>query len=232
MTADFERDGFALIPGVLDAAAVADALSNVERLLNADGDAVLKGRTSPAYGARNLLKSWPESVGLLQHPSLLDHLRTLLGSTPGVVRGLYFDKPPGHSWALPWHRDFTIAVKAHHPSTLFTKPTIKAGVPHVEAPQSLLEKMVTVRIHLDPMRVENGALRVVPGSHHRNDTVTNDAVTIECAAGDVLLMRPLLLHSSGHSDEGTHLHRRIVHLECAGTRALDDGFEWQDWIGL
>jgi hypothetical protein len=42
----------------------------------------------------------------------------------------------------------------------------KVGVPHVEAPEWLLEKMLTMRLHLDDMTEENGPLKVLPGSHH------------------------------------------------------------------
>jgi len=46
---------------------------------------------------------------------------------------VYFDKPPGHSWALPWHKDYSLAVREHGRAGVFTKPTVKAGVPHVVA---------------------------------------------------------------------------------------------------
>jgi hypothetical protein len=49
------------------------------------------------------------------------------------------------------------------------------------------------------------------------------------SAGDVLLMRPLLAHSSGNSHEGTQRHRRIVHLEFASAAPLPDEYEWHDF---
>jgi len=48
---------------------------------------------------------------------------------------------------------------------------------------------------------------------------------LTCAAGRVLLMRPLLMHASGHATEPAH--RRIVHLECAADAELPDGFAWR-----
>ena len=79
---------------------------------------------------------------------------------------LYFDKPPGESWALPWHKDLAIAVRDNRlPSDHFARPTTKYGVPHVEAPAWLLERMLTARLHLDEVTDENGPLRVLPGSH-------------------------------------------------------------------
>jgi hypothetical protein len=223
------RDGYAMLRGVLPPREVAAALDSCTAAL-ASGDAsVLAGSGGPAYGARNLLRLWPDAMRLAR--ALAEPLLLVLGPAGGVVRGLYFDKPPGHSWALPWHRDFNVAVKAHGPLGTFDKPTRKAGVPHVEAPAELLAAMVTARVHLDPMTPHNGPLRVVPGSH-LTDAETGDAVTLLCEAGDVLLMRPLLLHASGHADPAHPAHRRIVHLECAPSPSLADGYEWHDFVPL
>ncbi|AWM39065.1 Phytanoyl-CoA dioxygenase (PhyH) [Gemmata obscuriglobus] len=226
-----ERDGYALLPAALTPGAVAEAVREWAEVTaaNAEADAVLTGSAGPAYGARNLLDLWPGVVDLVRTEPVRAALHATLGPGAGVVRVLYFDKPPGHSWALPWHKDYSLAVKEHRPSSRFTKPTVKAGVPHVIAPQAVLDRMLTVRIHLDPMTPDNGPLRVVPGSHRfydqRNDE-PREAVTLECGAGDALLMRPLLTHASGHSKTGAGLHRRIVHLECAADDTLPDGFEW------
>ena len=223
------RDGYAMLRGVFAAPEVAAPLASCGAAL-ASGDAsVLAGSSGPAYGARNLLRLWPDAMQLAR--TLAEPLVRVLGPTSGVVRGLYFDKPPGHSWALPWHRDFNIAVKAHGVLGTFDKPTRKAGVPHVEAPTELLATMLTARIHLDAMTPHNGPLRVVPRSH-LTDADHGDAVTLLCEAGDVLLMRPLLLHASGHTDPTHPTHRRIVHLECAPSSALPDGYEWHDFVPL
>lgn len=229
---DLDRDGFALLPGVFSPADVAAAIGTWTRILReqAENRAVLAGAAGPAYGARNLLRLWPGVAELARRPPLADALLSILGPAGGVVRGLYFDKPPGHSWALPWHKDYTIAVKAHGRPGTFAKPTVKAGVPHVEAPESLLAPMVTARIHLDDMTPENGALRVIPGSHSGDER--REPLTIRCRAGDVLLMRPLLTHGSGHSDPPTAMHRRVVHLECAPSADLPDGYEWHDFVPL
>lgn len=225
-----ETSGYCLLPDVFDSTELATMIEGVKNVLTmaAHELSVIKGQRSPAFGARNILRLWPECRSFVNKAPVSDVLRKLLGHDGGLVRGLYFDKPPGHSWALPWHRDDTIAVKKHGALGVFTKPTTKAGVPHVVAPESLLSRMIAVRIHLDAMDDENGALKVMPGSH-RESSVPGNAVTITCAAGDVLLMRPLLLHASGHSAESTTRHRRIVHLECAPSPVLPDGYQWHDY---
>ena len=232
-----DADGCCFLPGVIAPKEVAAALAEWAEItrVNATDDAVLGGASGPAYGARNLLEMWPRVTELVRAPALNDALRHVLGSGAGVVRALYFDKPPGHSWALPWHKDYSLAVRAHGREGVFTKPTVKAGVPHVVAPREVLDRMVTVRVHLDDMAPENGPLRVIPGSHsayHQKDDPPREAVTLHCRAGDVLLMRPLVTHASGHSKTDAGLHRRIVHLECAADAELADGYAWKWFVSI
>ena len=164
---------------------------------------------------------------------LRDFVTAVLGQTAGIVRVLYFDKPPDRTWSLPWHKDRTIAVKSNDlPSDQFRKPTLKAGVPHVEAPDWLLAAMLTLRVHLDPMIAENGPLSVIPGSHGVDDSAEAAAVELHANAGDVLAMRPLLTHSSSNSQLGTNMHRRIIHIELAAEEQLPDGYEWQSFVCL
>src|SRR5689334_13581028 len=124
-------DGYAIVPQVLTTPEVQVARQACARaLVDAPaGESVLADRDGAAYGARNLLQLWPAVIDLAHTPRLADLLIEILGPNCGFVRGLYFDKPPGHSWALPWHRDLTIAVKQHGVLGRFKKPTTKAGVP-------------------------------------------------------------------------------------------------------
>jgi hypothetical protein len=225
-----DADGFCLLRGVLAPETVAQALAEWEAITRAHATdaAVLGSESGPTYGARNLLEMWPRVIELVRAPAVRDALGDVLGRGAGVVRALYFDKPPGHSWALPWHKDYSLAVREHGRVGAFTKPTVKAGVPHVVAPKAVLDRMVTVRVHLDDMTPENGPLRVIPGSHvayQQKDDPPREAVTLYCRAGDVLLMRPLVTHASGHSTRA--LHRRIVHLECAADAELPEGYAWK-----
>lgn len=227
-----DGDGYALLPGVLTAADVAAVVADWEavRVQFAADPAVLADAAGRVSGARDLLRLWPGVVELARRPGLLGPLLEVLGPAAGVVRGLFFDKPPGHGWGLPWHKDRNVAVVAHGPLGRFSKPTVKAGVPHVEAPAELLERMLTARLHLDDVTAENGPLRVLPGSHLGGES--RPPVEVLCRAGDVLLMRPLLSHASGHCDPATTRHRRVVHLECAPSPDLPDRYRWYDFIPL
>jgi hypothetical protein len=232
-----KADGFAQLQGVFTPTEVHRAIAAWEDVLRQEGGsgAILAGDDGQPYGARNLLQLWPRVLDLARQPRLCEGLSTCLGPKAAVVRVLFFDKPPGHSWALPWHKDYNIAIAAHGEQGFFTKPTTKAGVPHVMAPLALLSTMLTARIHLDDVTSDNGPLRVIPGSHRFYSTgedESRDPVSILCRAGDVLLMRPLLTHSSGHSRPEAGRHRRIIHLECAMSPELPGAYKWHDYEKL
>lgn len=244
---DFEQkarmheDGYVVLRQVFARAELYEILSSLQAALRdqSDQEGSIRSSRERIYAARNLLQVWPQAFDLARHSMLTVTIQRLLGPGCGLVRALFFDKPPGRSWSLPWHKDMTIAVRDNRlPSQQFRKPTTKAGVPHVEAPEWLLDRMLTARIHLDDVTDENGPLRVVCGSHRSGkeplDVAAGDPRirSILVSAGDVLLMRPLVAHSSGNSREATRRHRRIVHLEFAADERLPDGYDWFDFRSL
>lgn len=229
-----QQDGFAILPGVLSAQQVDAILRELDRVWQSHPDGAMRSQSGDVYGARNLLRQWPEVADVWKQPPLPELLAHILGPDFGLVRVLYFDKPPEQTWALPWHKDMTIAVRDNVlPSPHFAKPTRKAGVPHVEASREVLEQMITARIHLDDVTVQNGPLKVLPGSHLSGTEMALgdvDPHDILVQRGDVLLIRPLVAHCSNRSHPDTTRHRRILHLEFAGMRELPDGYAWHDFI--
>lgn len=246
---ELEVDGFSWLRSALslsETRGLSAELTSQLREAPASEVSVLRSR-GETYGSRNLQCLLPQLKTYLNRPPLESTLRTLLGEEAAVVRILYFDKPPGRSWSVPWHQDKTIAVKNNElPSQHFCKPTIKSGMAHVEAPTWLLQRMLTLRLHLDAMTSQNGPLIVVPGSHHslqasdmQDPRVTcADSVNVthptelHAAEGDLLLMRPLLSHSSRVSTPKTTQHRRVIHIEMSGCERLPDGYLWQTFEKL
>ena len=237
-TAELAQDGVTILPQVFAAPQIAAMGADLDAALaSASPDSTSAGPLRAekiVYAARNVLDWFPPARELWQTPPLTDLLGEVLGPDYGLTRALFFDKPPNRSWSLPWHKDLTIAVQDNRrPSSHFSHATTKAGVAHVEAPQWLLERMLTLRIHLDEVTDENGPLKVIAGSHRSGKAAAespNAPQAIYARAGDVLAMRPLVSHSSGQSAPDTTRHRRILHLEFAGARELPDGYSWQTFI--
>jgi hypothetical protein len=229
------HDGYVVLPTVLAPHAVEALADQLQVALASQSDAYESIRTQSGgiYAARNVLTLWPEAARVWRTPLLLDALRQVLGLDFGLVRVLFFDKPPERTWALPWHKDMTIAVREHGDSPRFGKPTRKAGIPHVEAPVEVLEQMLTVRMHLDDVDDENGPLKVIPGSHRTGKELILDGtppVSIHARRGDALLICPLVAHCSNKSHPDTRRHRRILHFEFAASSELPDGYAWHDFI--
>jgi hypothetical protein len=229
-------DGFAILPAVYPGAEAESLALEMTSVLDQQQPAAsLRSRAGTLVAARNVLDACPMVADVWRRAPLVALLGAVLGDQFGLVRALFFDKPPERTWALAWHKDLTIAVRDNAlPSTSFARPTTKAGVPHVEAPLELLEQMLTLRIHLDEVTDENGPLRVMPGSHRSGKQVEatdRPAQDILAAAGDVLAMRPLVSHASGPSQPGCARHRRVLHLEFAGQAHLPDGYAWREFIG-
>jgi hypothetical protein len=219
MNADIRRDGFALIGGVV-------AASEQKALRVALGDVNGAGR-------RGLL-ALPEVAALARSSMFLDLVRAHLPAEPEPVRAIYFDKSPTTNWRVAWHQDLTLAVRTAAEVPGFGPWSMKDGIPHVQPPVEMLERMITVRLHLDDADESNGALRVIPGSHRRGRLSAAQIQSLRrewpeflcrARAGDVLLMRPLLLHASGRSS--SHTHRRVLHIEYAGF-ALPDNLAWNE----
>lgn len=150
------------------------------------------------------------------------------------VRALFFDKTPGANWSVAWHQDLSIAVAERIETAGFSGWSIKEGIVHVQPARNILEGMVTMRLHLDNCDAGNGALRVIPESHLRGKleeceiarwTEDKPAHICEIPRGGVLLMRPLLLHSSAQATNPSH--RRVIHIEYASDE-LPGGLKWFD----
>jgi ectoine hydroxylase-related dioxygenase (phytanoyl-CoA dioxygenase family) len=215
------NDGFEIVPSVLDGLQVEALRSKLKSL-------------DIAPGHRNLMARVPDIAQLAKSPKILNLLKSMSGKNPFPVRSIFFDKTPETNWLVPWHQDLSIAVKKRLERSGYGPWSIKDDVPHVQPPVKILESMVTIRLHLDDCDETSGALRVIPNSHHRGRLsaaqiaearAQQHDVPCYVKAGDALIMRPLLLHTSSEA-QAPH-HRRVIHLEYA-TCNLADGLEWEN----
>lgn len=226
---NFQQNGFAIIPNVIDAAMVSALLNDLAgvRLTKA-----VKQRAGRAFGIRRLLELVPAVRALAESGALRALVDSILSREAKAVRGIFFDKTPVANWKVPWHQDTMIAVREQKDVPGFSAWSVKAGVVHAQPPVEILASILTVRLHLDDTDETNGALRVIPGSH-LHGVLSDDAIrywkaqqsALMCTvpSGGALLMRPLLLHASSVAAQPTH--RRVLHLEYSAAK-LPGGLEW------
>jgi ectoine hydroxylase-related dioxygenase (phytanoyl-CoA dioxygenase family) len=189
---------------------------------------------SAKHAQRNLLDV-PVVRELAASETVKQLVVPVLGKECFAVRGILFNKTPDSNWKVVWHQDRTIAVRERKDVAQFCPWSLKAGVPHVQPPASVMARMLAVRLHLDESRADNGPLRVIPGSHQAGCLSAEDfaawrerpSVICTVPKGGALLMRPLLVHAS--SSCSTPEPRRVIHLEFAADE-LPEGLEWHDRV--
>jgi hypothetical protein len=156
----------------------------------------------------------------------------LLPPDPVAVQCTLFDKSPGKNWLVTLHQDLSIPVRDRVQSRHCTGWSQKEGQWFVQPPVHILEQLTAVRVHLDASTAENGPLRVVPGSHLHGRLTSSQAdsmrqsvgeLPVLAARGDVIAMRPLVLHAS--SKASLPMARRVLHF-LFGSRQLPHGLAW------
>lgn len=228
-TGEIERNGFAILEDAVDS----HTLSLIEKeLQHLEIDHLASQRAGKAFGLRNLTTAVPLTRDLANSNALRSIVQPVLGDTARAVRTIYFDKHKDANWKVAWHQDLTVAVREKVEAEGFRAWSIKAGITHVQPPVAILERMLTLRVHLDDTSEVNGALRVLPATHRHGrldpDQIQywkqqQNVVTCSVGRGGVVVMRPLLLHSSLPSLNPTH--RRVLHFEYASID-LPAGLEW------
>lgn len=165
---------------------------------------------------------------LITNANTLALVRNYLHVEPQLVRCILFNKTEGNNWLVTWHQDKTLCVSEKFERIGWHSWSIKDGAHHVQPPIAVLNRMLTLRIHLDEATAENGCLRVIPKSHQLGilsneqiQQIGKSETAIDCcaAAGSVLIMKPLLLHASRKAT--TPNRRRVIHVEYIDRMVLN-----------
>lgn len=214
--APFWRDGFVVLPGLLDAGECSELLGQ------------LPGVAGP--GARTMLgQGWCAELAARLLGS--NALNAIMPAGHVAVQCTFFEKSDSVNWLVPVHQDLSIPVRDRCVVDGAGAWSRKEDGWYVQPPVAVLEQLVAVRVHLDSCGAEDGPLFVVPGSHRLG--VIPSAAVVEmrggeraclAAAGDVLVMRPLLLHRSSKSSGVSR--RRVLHF-LFGPASLPGGLEWR-----
>lgn len=196
LTAQFTELGVALIEQALTPADLTDIAAAFP---------VLPPRTAGARAA----DFTPEArAWLAGHEGLLDFAGRLSQTPVRLSRLQAFDKRPGTNWFVPWHQD--------------------RAEDGQDRPVTVLERTLALRIHLDDCSEDSGPLEVIPRSHTQGrleaDAIARAVAETPpllylAARGDILALRPLLLHRSQRANRPTA--RRVIHIEYAAVAALN-----------
>ncbi len=219
--AQLNQDGFHIARGVLNR----DALDQVCRGADESG-------TADKPNKRNLLSDSQVVADISLDDRMTSLVQASLGADAFPVRALWFNKSNEENWPVAWHQDLTIAVDKQVNLDGFSNWTEKQGVTHVEPPVEILESMLTIRMSIDPSDASNGGLHVLPGSHKLGRVLSSELSSMterftpacpQMNAGDVLIMHPLLIHSSPRSQSESN--RRVLHIEYCN-QELPEGLNW------
>ena len=212
--------GYTIVPRVIDSREVSIVARATDRL------------SVRGAGTRNLLDR-PWCRALVQRIRLRLANEGLLTASSVAVQCTLFDKSADRNWLVALHQDLAIPVRARVEDPALGAWSEKEGGHFVQPPVAVLEKLVAVRLHIDDCGIENGPLRVIPGSHIAGRLRASDALELRgrlgeahCLAksGDALMMSPLLLHASSKARAPSR--RRVLHV-LFGPPGLPHALEWK-----
>jgi ectoine hydroxylase-related dioxygenase (phytanoyl-CoA dioxygenase family) len=181
-------------------------------------------------GARHLMQH-AELRHVAEDPRLLAIAADFVGESPCPYRATLFDKSPDRNWLVTWHQDTALPLEERREAPDWGPWSVKSGITYAHAPARALSRVVALRLHFDDSEVDNGPLRLIPGTHSRgvlSDAAIDEIVArtspVDClvAIGGIVAMRPLILHASSKAERPRP--RRVLHIEYADSLDTTDGF--------
>lgn len=223
------EDGFTILENVYTPEEIKSLKLAIDR---ADSSSAIFRKTNNLFAIRQFFKAVPNAVEIIMNETLKSVITDFFGNDYFVVKSIYFDKPKQSNWFVSYHQDLTISVDRKLSLEGFGPWTVKQDQFAVQPPLEMLEKGFTIRIHLDDTTEENGALKIIPRSHlkgvYRPETIDwtiEEEFSCDVPAGGIMIMKPLLLHSSSRTTNGNR--RRVVHVEFSN-RELPKELNWSE----
>ncbi|NQX39222.1 Phytanoyl-CoA dioxygenase (PhyH) [Pedobacter steynii] len=212
---ELEKNGFTTVDSVFSKEEIAEMLCVIEA---ADSSKSTFRKSADLFAIRQFLKEIPEINPIIFNQRFENLVQQFFGEGYFVVKSIYFDKPEQSNWFVAYHQDLTISVDKKEQLPGYGNWTVKQGQFAVQPPLEILEQMFTVRIHLDDTDENNGALKVISGSHLKGisrlaalDLSIEKETSCRVSSGGAMIMKPLLLHSSGRTINNSK--RRVIHIE-------------------
>lgn len=224
----FDRVGFYLLSNMYTGKEI--------RKINALIEPIIQQKEGRLNNVRAILKDNETLFSHVFNTRLKELIRSIQPEAK-LVKSIYFDKSGDQNWVVNWHQDIPINVSEKKEIDGFSSWVQKDGFYSVLPPEELSKKIFTLRIHLDDVTVDSGALKVIPLSHKKRLTTEQtttllehvEPVVCQLERGGVMLMRPLLLHASGKNK--SKKKRRILHLEFSA-EDLPGSLEWAEEMEL
>jgi ectoine hydroxylase-related dioxygenase (phytanoyl-CoA dioxygenase family) len=233
--AQYERDGYLIVPGLLGAEETAALRATTDRIAaravgmtedSAEFD-FESGHTPQAPLIQRIKKPHrvdPYYFRLAQHERILAFIQRIVGADVRLNHSKMNMKAARVGSPLEWHQDWAFA-------------------PHTNL------STCVASVLLDDASLENGAMQVIPGSHKgpllehhdpqlgfigaidavRDGIDLNTAAAFAGPAGTVAFHHPLAIHGSGANRSGAP--RRILFLEYAASDAWPMFYpvEWDEY---
>ncbi|MDV6167282.1 phytanoyl-CoA dioxygenase family protein [Flavobacterium sp. DG1-102-2] len=228
-----KKNGFTILENIY----TKEETEQIIKIINeADTTADTFRKSSNLFAIRQFLKEVPESISYIMNYNLITMVRQLFGNEYFAVKSIYFDKPGESNWFVAYHQDLTVSVDKKQETEGFGPWTVKQNQFAVQPTLDVLENIFTIRIHLDETDENNGALKVIPGSHNKQiyrpetiDWSKESEVNCNVSQGGIMIMKPLLLHSSGKTTNNAR--RRVIHIEFSN-KSLPNDLQWAEYINV
>jgi len=228
---EIQELGFSVIDNVFTSREIEDILMVIDQ---ADPSKETFRKSDDLFAIRQFLKEVPDTKRIIFNDQINAIIQELFGKDYFLVKSIYFDKPETSNWFVSYHQDLTISVDRKIEIPGFGPYTHKHNQFAVQPPLNILESNFTIRIHLDDTNEENGALKVIPGSHSKGiyrpeniDWNIEKDISCNVAKGGVMIMKPLLLHSSSRTTNNQK--RRVIHLEFSN-KILPKELKWSEYL--
>jgi ectoine hydroxylase-related dioxygenase (phytanoyl-CoA dioxygenase family) len=222
----YRESGYLLCRAIYDDAEVDELRAAVDDVLAAvagsehDKNHAWGGSQGVLKGYHDVQYHHAAFARALAHPRMVEVLTRLIGPNVQLHHTKMLVKPPEQGAPFPMHQDYPYFPHTRH-------------------------SVVAASIHLDDADLENGCLRVVPGSHALgplpahgpSHIVDADEFPLErgtpvpARAGDVLFFSYLTVHGSGVNGSGrTRRNVLFQYRDPADAPVLSDGRERHvDW---
>jgi ectoine hydroxylase-related dioxygenase (phytanoyl-CoA dioxygenase family) len=221
-------EGFAIIEAIYSIAEIEKIISEIEKVTQATTENTTFRKSDDLFAIRQFHKEIPTILPYVFNENLIEIIKTNFGENYFITKSIYFDKPEKSNWFVSYHQDLTISVNQKVDVEHFENWTVKQNQFAVQPPKEILENNLTIRIHLDTTTKDNGALKVLNGSHKKgisrveNINMEDELETIcEVQKGGIMMMRPLLFKTTNNE------RRRVIHIEFSN-QELPNELEWSE----